>query len=304
MSKLKLNFTQIPNYFLDEINSDGRFSSADFKILLTIARKTYGWHKDRDRISLSQMEKLTGLSKNTVRKSIDNLKKHNLIIHESGDNSGKISEYEINDAMSNFDTGSKKAMSKSDTGPMSKIDTTKYSNINKANEINTPALPGLDEPIFKQSPVKINGHKIPETLVECLKVWQEKTGIEIKPDKSLIKVFYGIEKREGPDRLKQATIGTLIKNSKNHDKRYHLTFKGLINNPIKIGEGVAIYKSEFKPSLSGKTWQEILKADHDPMIFIENKETLKKNISKEDFKSLEDCRYNKQITMGIMGKYK
>lgn len=56
------NHTQTPNEFYDHylriIDN-----MAELKVTLVAIRKTFGWHKERDRISLSQFEELTGLSR-------------------------------------------------------------------------------------------------------------------------------------------------------------------------------------------------------------------------------------------------
>jgi len=57
--KLIPNSTQIPNIILDKILPG--IPSAEGKCLLYICRRTYGFHKERDRISLSQFVKgITG----------------------------------------------------------------------------------------------------------------------------------------------------------------------------------------------------------------------------------------------------
>ena len=56
----KPNYTQIPNRLFDELLP--LMGAAELKVTLAICRKTFGWHKKRDRISISQLEKLTGLS--------------------------------------------------------------------------------------------------------------------------------------------------------------------------------------------------------------------------------------------------
>jgi len=50
------------------------------QVLDFIIRKTYGWHKKEDRISLSQFTEGTGLKKPTICKAINKLKEMNLII--------------------------------------------------------------------------------------------------------------------------------------------------------------------------------------------------------------------------------
>jgi hypothetical protein len=56
-------FTKLPNCIVENMNC---FSPSDIMILIVIARKTYGFHKDYDQISLSQFEFITGLSRPTV----------------------------------------------------------------------------------------------------------------------------------------------------------------------------------------------------------------------------------------------
>lgn len=68
MKELKPNFTQVPNVLLDEFMS--QVDSDTFKVLMVICRKIYGYHKDSDRISLSQLQSISGLSRKMVKKAI------------------------------------------------------------------------------------------------------------------------------------------------------------------------------------------------------------------------------------------
>ncbi len=68
MKELKPNFTQVPNVLLDEFMS--QVDSDTFKVLMVICRKIYGYHKDSDRISLSQLQNISGLSRKMVKKAI------------------------------------------------------------------------------------------------------------------------------------------------------------------------------------------------------------------------------------------
>ena len=68
---LPTNFTMTPNYFVDDVI---RFlSPPDQSVLNVIIRKTIGWQKSHDIISLSQLMFYTGMSKNTVIKSVESL---------------------------------------------------------------------------------------------------------------------------------------------------------------------------------------------------------------------------------------
>ncbi|MDZ7720333.1 MAG: replication protein [Balneolaceae bacterium] len=64
-------------------------SGSEFKVLMTICRSTYGFHKKRDKISISQMVDATGLAKSTVINALQKLirkkiikKNENVVPHE------------------------------------------------------------------------------------------------------------------------------------------------------------------------------------------------------------------------------
>ena len=98
------NYTQIPNIFFDELLPI--LGLAEMKVLLTIYRKIFGWHKKRDRISLSQLEELTGLERTHITKAIESLLEKNLIVKEVEGISGnqqtfyEVSFKEINTSVS------------------------------------------------------------------------------------------------------------------------------------------------------------------------------------------------------------
>lgn len=57
--------TQTPNALFDEVLPKID-SFSELKVLMAIIRKTFGWHKDEDLLSLSQLVDLTGLSRQGV----------------------------------------------------------------------------------------------------------------------------------------------------------------------------------------------------------------------------------------------
>lgn len=77
MSSRKPNFTQVPNEFLD---SAADFTPAQFMILMVICRQTYGWHKDSDRISISQFMSKSGLSNRGVLNALNYLQLNGYIV--------------------------------------------------------------------------------------------------------------------------------------------------------------------------------------------------------------------------------
>lgn len=77
----KPNHTQTPNAFFDEhlrqINS-----FPELKVVLAIIRKTLGWQKERDKISMSQLRDLTGLKQQSVQRGIELALAHGFIDRE------------------------------------------------------------------------------------------------------------------------------------------------------------------------------------------------------------------------------
>lgn len=67
----KPNFTQIPNVIFDEMMSD--LGNAEFRVLMAICRKTFGWGRAKDRVSLTQIGEMTGLSRQSVIDGISGL---------------------------------------------------------------------------------------------------------------------------------------------------------------------------------------------------------------------------------------
>jgi len=63
----KPRHTRIPNAILDSMAD---LTEPELRVLLIITRKTIGWQKECDLISLTQLEKLTGLSRPAVNKAL------------------------------------------------------------------------------------------------------------------------------------------------------------------------------------------------------------------------------------------
>lgn len=88
------NYCQIPNIVLDEWML--KLGHAEFKILMFICRKTFGWHKLSDRISLSQIQKATGFVKNHITKAIKSLCEKGLLRKlKTGEKGTEKTYYEI-----------------------------------------------------------------------------------------------------------------------------------------------------------------------------------------------------------------
>lgn len=58
------------------------FNGSDYKILLFTIRKTYGYHKKTDPISIGQYQKGTGLARRTVIDTLNRLVSYNALVKE------------------------------------------------------------------------------------------------------------------------------------------------------------------------------------------------------------------------------
>ncbi len=88
------NYTQIPNIFFDVLLPTLGFN--EMRVLLSIYRKTFGWQKTIDYISLSQLEKMTGSSRTHIIESVESLIKKGLIVKKLiGENGNQKTYYEV-----------------------------------------------------------------------------------------------------------------------------------------------------------------------------------------------------------------
>ena len=78
MSQFTPNSFQVPNAFVDDVLC--QIGDVAAKLYLIICRKTRGWYKEHDSISLSQFQKMTGKSRPTVTKAIAELIQVGLVI--------------------------------------------------------------------------------------------------------------------------------------------------------------------------------------------------------------------------------
>jgi phage replication O-like protein O len=71
--------TDIANDIIDRLCSY-RLSGEEWQILLVVLRKTYGWHKKQDCISLSQFVNMTGIARSSVVRAIAKLVTKRLLL--------------------------------------------------------------------------------------------------------------------------------------------------------------------------------------------------------------------------------
>lgn len=112
ISRIVPNTFPFPNFYIDEFE-DCKFGiwsllkPVEQSCLVIIARKTYGWWKQSDRIALSQLSGLTGLSIPTCRSAMSRLVAFGLVekLSDSSDGSNYGNEWalQVNDQKVKYD---------------------------------------------------------------------------------------------------------------------------------------------------------------------------------------------------------
>lgn len=75
------NSFQVPNAYVDRLFR--YLSGSEITVLLVLLRKTYGWQKISDRVSLSQFTELGGVCRAAASKAVDRLVSCGLVVRES-----------------------------------------------------------------------------------------------------------------------------------------------------------------------------------------------------------------------------
>lgn len=88
MSNFIVNSFQLPNSVIDELLAD--LTGAELKCYLYVLRKTKGWNKEEDAISVSQFMKVTGLSNRKVIDACERLVELGLLEQKIGSNKTKV----------------------------------------------------------------------------------------------------------------------------------------------------------------------------------------------------------------------
>lgn len=161
-------FTAVPNLILDSCTK--LFTPAEFMILMVIIRKTIGWHKSVDTISLSQFMKYTSLSRNTCIKVLKKLTEDGFIKGLSVNRNGTIYRLEPIEKIQMI-VDSKIRDTRSDEHKVHDIDDVicgPVNNVNLASSFIGP-LPVQDVNTHKE--IQINNEKnIKNSLLDCLTI--------------------------------------------------------------------------------------------------------------------------------------
>lgn len=133
MNKFIPNAFQIPNSVVDELMAD--MSGVELKCYLFIVRKTKGWNKECDAISLTQFVKFTGAGKTAVVDALKNLVELGLLTKRTGVRNTSV--YAINLFGKQTSSESELVQKANSTSSESELVTSSESEHTKYNNINT-----------------------------------------------------------------------------------------------------------------------------------------------------------------------
>ncbi len=199
-----------------------------YRVLWLIWRKTYGWHKDNDFISLTQFEDHTNLDRRNIARTIKNLERLNIIKVEREEGMNK---YEFNPDYEMWNRGASVRGDTSvttDTTPVSKQTPIIVSDGTPTKE--------KKETIQKKEELTKEVFEYYCKTVKKLKVW----------DKKRKKMICARLKTWTLAELKEAIDG--MANSKWHMKNGQNSFELIFRNDVKVEE----YIGKNKKVLNGK----------------------------------------------------
>lgn len=127
------NSFQVPNALVDELMAE--MSGIELKCYLFVVRKTKGWNKDCDAISLSQFIKFTGAGKTAVVDALKNLVELGLLVKKTGVRNTSV--YAINLFGNQTSSENELVQKVNRTSSESELVTSSESEHTKNNNINT-----------------------------------------------------------------------------------------------------------------------------------------------------------------------
>lgn len=204
-----MSYTQVPNEILDVIP---QMSAPELTLTMVIVRKTYGFHKDRARMTYEYMEQETGMSRGTVHKAIDLVEKRGFFQR------GRKSFWHINSINSeqNSKQDKEQDLENSSDSERNSIENSSDSELNKRNnnykKINISD--GSTKTAKQKSVKRWNDIEVPEShnVTEFLDAWRD--WYEYKGSKIKVKTYEHQIKRlvKEPPEYAAARINRSIQN--------------------------------------------------------------------------------------------
>ena len=214
MSRFVPNSFQITNAFVDEAMN--KLSDASIKIYLLIVRKTRGWGKESDSLSLTQLEELSRKSRPTVVKCLNELVKVGLVQKRSQSKFGNV--YSLID---NYNIGE-----------MIKFPSKKFLLVKDFTPFENEVVKNFNQQVFGYKKVKNSAQKISEIRLNF-------------PSKNslLVKSFNQTSKNFLPQLVKIFnTHKTTIKKHYQNKKKSWLVLKNLKEEIVLANDSIPVEK--------------------------------------------------------------
>lgn len=210
-SKFKPNTTQTPNVLFDRLMYE--LPDAEFKVLCAIVRKTYGWHKDSDRIANSQFEAMTGKEKRQIQRAKASLKAKGLIRETPPDRQDGIAEYEFLEP-----NGVTQATPPRDTGDTQGVTQATHTKDTKQKTLNKSITPTEEDdaisitpntefakPKAKKSVLKIEDKELAKPIYDLL----DNSKFTVEHSKTLTEKIAKAVRTHGIEAMKKATASRI-----------------------------------------------------------------------------------------------
>lgn len=81
--QIENGYTRIANEILEELSFAG-INGSEYRVLLVVIRKTYGFNKKKDRISLSQFQLFTNMNRPQAVRTLQSLVSKRILLKENG----------------------------------------------------------------------------------------------------------------------------------------------------------------------------------------------------------------------------
>jgi len=252
------NFTQTPNELFDEWLP--KLKLVELRVLMVIVRKTFGWHKARDRISLSQLEKATGSRHDDIKKATDKLEKLGLLRKEVEGSSGlqqTFYELIVDEGSNNFYPRGNSASPPRGNSASQKKDFSKEKPSSSSPSENHREEDFLKNKVFKETQCT------DQEYADALQKLKSSTIKIIVPDRWLIEVIFSERFKKTLESPKHPEVSEFLKNlpkPENIDASGRIegdnvifwflypSSKGLkeMNLPIPVSDGLSEIKKYYK----------------------------------------------------------
>lgn len=135
-------FILIPNSIFDKYLSE--LTPSEFSVLMAIIRKTWGWNKTEDRISVSQISMATNLTNKTIINSLKVLEQKKIISTKKRHNRTTKIRLRLNKTSGNFTPQTYQTSGKFTPQLVENLHTQQYNNNTyKPRQDTSPILGGL-----------------------------------------------------------------------------------------------------------------------------------------------------------------